>query len=58
MFGIFGKKEEAVRLTEKQIKDLMKNMTKSERREFERRQREAEGDRFWDALMMSVLFED
>ena len=55
---MFGKKEVDVRLTEKQMQKLKKNMTKSERREFEKRQREAESDRFWDALIMAELFED
>ena len=40
MFG-FGKsnKEYDVRLTEKQMQELTKNMTKHERKEFEKRQK-------------------
>ena len=34
----FGKKDKDVRLTDKQYKDLTSNMSKMERREFERRQ--------------------
>ncbi len=49
---MFGKKD--VRLMGKQVKDLMKNMSKSECQEFERRQREAESDRFWDVMNMNM----
>lgn len=59
MFG-FGKsnKEYDVRLTEKQMQELTKNMTKHERKEFEKRQKQAQADRDWDALMMTELFMD
>ena len=59
MFG-FGKKEKEydVRLTESQVRDLTRNMSKKEKRDFESRQRIAEDDRFWDAMLMADLFED
>lgn len=59
MFG-FGKskKEYDVRLTEKQMNDLMQNMSRQERREFAKRQKQARSDREWDALMTAELFMD
>ena len=59
MFG-FGKssKEYDVRLTEKQMQELTKDMTKQERKEFNKRQKQAQVDRGWDALMMTELFMD
>lgn len=58
MFGFGKNKEYDVRLTEKQIRDLTKNMSKSERRAFEKKQRQAEDDREWDQLMMMGIFMD
>ena len=57
MFG-FGKKTYDVRLTEKQMKELEKNMSKSELKEFKKRQKDAEKDRFWDAIIMGEIFDD
>lgn len=59
MFG-FGKKNKTydVRLTEKQIRELEKNMSRSELKEFRKRQKEAERDRFWDAVCMAELLDD
>ncbi len=59
MFG-FGKKnkEYDVRLTEDELEELKKNMTRSERKEFERRQRKAKDDRYWDAMCMEEDFFD
>ncbi len=59
MFG-FGKssKDVDVRLTEKQMQELMQNMSKQERKEFVRKQKQAQSDREWDALMMTELFMD
>lgn len=57
MFG-FGKKEQDVRLTEKQIQELTKNMSRSELKEFEKKQKEAEADRDWDAMIFSEIFMD
>ena len=58
MFGFGKSKEYDVRHTEKPMKDLTKNMSKYERKEFERRQRQAESDREWDTLMMMEVFMD
>ncbi len=58
MFGFGKNKEYDVRLTEKQMRDLTKNMSKSERRAFEKKQRQAEDDREWDQLMMMEVFMD
>ena len=41
----FGKKDKDVRLTDSQYKDLVSNMSKRERREFERKQDELRRDR-------------
>lgn len=57
MFG-FGRKEQDVRLTQKEINTLKSNMTRSERKAFEKRQRRAEDDRMWDAMCMAELFYD
>lgn len=59
MFGL-GKKNKTydVRLTEKQIKELEKNMSRSELKEFRKRQQQAESDRFWDAMMLAELLDD
>ena len=58
MFGFGKDKTRDVRLTEKQIRELEKNMSRSELKEFRKRQREAENDRFWDALCMGELLDD
>ena len=57
MFG-FGKKEQDVRLTEKQVKELTKNMSRSELKEFQKKQKQAEADRDWDAMIFSEIFMD
>ena len=58
MLGFGKSKEYDVRLTEKQMQELAKNMTKQERKEFDKRQKQAKSDREWDALMMAELFFD
>ena len=58
MFGFGRKKEYNVRLTEKQMRDLTKNMSRSERKAFEKKQRRAKADREWDAMMMAEIFMD
>ena len=58
MFGFGKNKEYDVRLTEKQMRELEKTMTRSERKEFEKRKRQAQSDREWDALMMAEFFMD
>ena len=54
----FGKKEKDVRLTDKQYKNLVSNMSRSERREFERKQEQLRRDREDDRLMGWLEFED
>ena len=56
MFGSKKNREYDVRLTEKQLQQITKDMSRSERKEFEKRQRQAEADRQWDAMIMSELF--
>ena len=58
MFGLGKTKEYDIRLTEKQVRELTKNMSKQERKEFDKRQKQAKSDREWDALMMEELFFD
>ena len=58
MFGSKKNREYDVRLTEKQLQQIAKDMSRSERKEFEKRQRQAEADRQWDAMIMSELFID
>lgn len=56
MFGFGNKnKTQDVRLTEKEIRELKKNMSRSELKEFEKRQKQARADREWDLLMMADL---
>jgi 3-dehydroquinate dehydratase len=58
MFGS-RKKEQYVKLTKKEIQELEKNMSKSELKEFKKRQKKAEGDLMWNALMeVEFLDED
>ena len=54
----FGKKDKNVRLTDKQYKDLTSNMSKRERREFDRRQDELKREREEDRLLRWLEFED
>ena len=58
MLGFGKSREQDVRLTEKEIRELKKNMSRSELKEFEKRQKEAERDRFWDAVCMAELLDD
>ena len=46
MFGFGKSREQDVRLTEKEIKELKKNMSRTELKEFEKRQKRAESDCF------------
>ena len=59
MFG-FGTRSKGsnVRLAEKQMREVTKNMSRSERRQFERQQAEAEDDLEWDMLMMMEAFDE
>ena len=58
MFGFGKSKTQDVRLTEKEIRELKKNMSRSELKEFEKRQKQAERDRFWDAVCMAELLDE
>lgn len=59
MFG-FGNKNRTqdVRLTEKEINELKKHMTRSDLKELEKCQKQVERDRFWDAVIMAELLDD
>lgn len=54
----FGKKDKDVRLTEKEYKNLVGGMSKKERKDFDRRQRELKRDREDDRLDAWLDFED
>ncbi len=54
----FGKSDKDVRLTDKQYKELVGKMSRSERKEFERKQREFHKDREDDRLDAWLDFED
>ena len=56
MFG-FGSKNRTqdVRLNEKELK---KNMSRSELKEFEKRQRQARADRDWNLLIMADFLDE
>jgi len=54
----FGKKDKDVRLKESQYKDLVSNMSKRERRDFERKQEQFRRDREDDRLMGWLFMED
>ena len=56
MFG--NKKKYNVSLSEKQIKELTKNMSSKQKKEFVKRCKEARADREWDMLMMMEVFMD
>ena len=64
--GLFGGgKKQDVRLTEKQIKELTKNMSGRELREFKktqkeyaRKQKRKEDDAFWNGLLWGSIFFD
>ena len=59
MFGFGNKnKTQDVRFTEKEIKELKKNMSRSELKEFVKRQKQAESDRFGDAVCMAELLDE
>ena len=56
--NMFGKKNNYINLTEKEKKQLMKNMTGKQKKEFEKRCRQASSDRETDMLMMMEVFMD
>lgn len=54
----FGKKDKDVRLLDREYKSLVGDMTKKERKDFERRQKEFKRDREDDRLDAWLDFED
>ncbi|MCQ2535435.1 MAG: hypothetical protein MJ110_00540 [Lachnospiraceae bacterium] len=58
MLGFGKSKTQDVRLTEKEIEELKNNMSRSELKEFEKRQKQAENDRFWDMMIMSDIMDE
>ena len=58
----FGKSDKDVRLTDRQYQDLVGNMSKRERKEFDRKQkqlqREKDDDRILGMLFMTDEFDD
>ena len=58
----FGKSDKDVRRTDRQYKDLVGNMSKRERKEFDRKQkqlqREKDDDRILGMLFMTDEFDD
>ena len=54
----FGKKDKDVRLTDKEYKSLVGGMSKKERKDFDRRQRELKREREDDRLNAWLDFED
>ncbi len=54
----FGKRDKDVRLTDKQYKDLTSNISKKERREFDRRQDELRRESEENLLLGWLEFED
>ena len=58
LFG-FGKSRSGdARLTEKEIREIEKNMSPRELKEFKKRLAQAEADRDWDLLMLADLLDD
>lgn len=62
---MFGKKKQNVQLTEKQIRELKKNMSAKELRQFNkdqkdlaRKQKRQKDDAFWDGLLWGSIFLD
>ena len=55
---IFGKKDKDVRLTDKEYKSLVGGMSKKERKDFDRRQRDLKREREDDRLDAWLDFED
>ena len=58
MFGFGKSKSRDVRLTEKEIREIEKNMSSRELKEFKRRLAQAEADRDWDLFMLTDLLDD
>ena len=54
----FGKRDKDVRLTDSQYNNLISNMSKRERKEFERKQNQLRREREEDRLLGWLEFED
>ena len=54
----FGKSNKDVRLTDSQYKNLVGNMSKKERREFDRNQKKLQRDRDDDLILGMLLLND
>ena len=54
----FGKRDKDVRLTDSQYNNLISNMSKRERKEFERKQEQLKREREEDRLLGWLEFED
>ena len=54
----FGKRDKDVRLTDSQYNNLISNMSKRERKEFERKQDQLRREREEDRLLGWLEFED
>lgn len=58
MFGFGKSKTQDVRLIENEIRELKKNMSRNELKEFEKRQKQARADKDWDLMLMADLLND
>ena len=54
----FGKRDKDVRLTDKQYKDLVGNMSKRERKEFDRKQKQLQREKDDDWLLGMLFLTD
>ena len=54
----FGKRDKDVRVTDSQYNNLISNMSKRERKEFERKQNQLRREREEDRLLEWLEFED
>ena len=54
----FGKRDKDVRLTDSQYNNLISNMSKRERKQFERKQEQLKREREEDRLLGWLEFED
>ncbi|SFU71719.1 hypothetical protein [Butyrivibrio sp. M55] len=54
----FGKRDKDVRLTDKQYKDLVGNMSKRERKEFDRKQKQLQREKDDDWLLEMLFLTD
>ncbi|MEE3496714.1 MAG: hypothetical protein VZR06_16285 [Butyrivibrio sp.] len=55
---LFGKSDKDVRLTDRQYKDLVGNMSKRERKEFDRKQKQLQREKDDDWLLGMLFMTD